>query len=112
MSKLAVQMERQEDLAIIDLKGYLSGSSGEPLEDAFRQGADAQRFLVLFQKKDFINSAGLAILFDLVLAAKEQGKQVRVVHPSRHFLKVFRIMGLSGDVDLFETREQALNDWR
>jgi len=111
MSKLNVQMERQDDLAIVELQGYLSASSADPLEDAFRQIDDAKMILVIFQAKDFINSAGLAVLFDLVLTGKEEGKQVRIVHPSKHFLKVFHIMGLSSDIEIFETKEQALHSW-
>ena len=111
MARLEVTTERRQELAVIELRGYLSAAAAAPLEAAFEQAADAAKILVVFQEQDFINSAGLAVLFDLVLAAKERGREARIVHPSRHFLKVFRIMGLSQDIGIFSTREQALEGW-
>ena len=58
-------------------------------------------------EKCFINSTGLAILFELILPLKDQGKDVRIVHPSPHFRKVFDIVGLSGDVPVFESEDAA-----
>jgi len=51
------------------------------------------------------------VLFDLIFPLKDQGKQFRVVHPSKHFRKVFDIVGLSKDVDVFESEEKAMSDW-
>jgi len=53
----------------------------------------------------------LAVLFDLILPAKEQGRQFRVVHPAKHFRKVFDIVGMSQDVEVFEGEEQAIVGW-
>ena len=51
----------------------------------------------------------MAVLFDLVLPLKEQGVDVRVVHPSAHFRKVFDIIGLSKDVDVYASPEEAVS---
>ena len=66
---------------------------------------------LVFAEKAFINSAGLAVLFDLILPAKDQGRQFRVVHPAKHFRKVFDIVGMSKDVEVFEGEEQAVVGW-
>jgi len=77
------------------------------MEAAFAQVADAQKVLVVFAEDAFINSTGIAILFDLALPLKDQGRDVRIVHPSQHFRKVFDIVGLSRDVGIFESEEDA-----
>ena len=69
----------------------------------YRQASDAPEILVAFDEKCFINSTGLAILFECILPLKDQGKDVRIVHPSARFRKVFDIVGLSRDVPVFES---------
>jgi len=111
MIEVTVTVEPKESLPVIHLDGYLSSESAAPLEEAFQQAADAEKVLLVFAEKAFINSAGLAVLFDLVLPAKEQGRQFRVVHPAKHFRKVFDIVGMSKDVEVFEAEEQAITGW-
>jgi len=111
MSTLTAEVEHREDVSVIQLSGYLSSEVAGPLEDAFVQIADYSKVLLVFQEKDFINSAGLAVLFDLIFPLKEKGKEFRIVHPSKHFRKVFDIIGLSKDVDVFESEEQAMEGW-
>ena len=95
------------DQAAIHISGYISNDAADPLEIAFKEAADAAKLLVVFDEKCFINSVGIAILLDLILPLKDEGKDVRIVHPSQHFRKVFDIVGLSGDVPVFESEEAA-----
>lgn len=50
-------------------------------------------------------------MFDLIFPLQEKGKQVCVVHPSPHFRKVFDIVGMSQDVEVFESEELAVAGW-
>ena len=92
----------------IHIGGYISNDAAEPLETAFQQASGAPKILVIFDEKCFINSTGLAILFELILPLKDEGKDVRIVHPSAHFRKVFDIVGLSRDVPVFVSEAQAI----
>ena len=58
-----------------------------------------------------ITSAGIAVLFDLIMTAEEQGQEVRIVQPMAHFRKVFDLVGLSRDVEVFEGEEEAVSGW-
>ena len=111
MAELQGETTHQEGITVIRLSGYLSSESAGPLETAFAQVGAAEKVVVVFQQKDFINSAGLAVLFDWILPAQEQGKQVRLVHPAKHFRKVFDIVGLSKDVEAYAAEEEALVGW-
>ena len=95
------------DQAAIHIDGYISTDAADPLETAFQEASGAPKLLVIFDQKCFINSTGLAILFELILPLKDQGKDVRIVHPSKHFRKVFDIVGLSKDVPVFESEGVA-----
>ncbi len=111
MSALTAQVRQQGEVSIIQLIGYLSSEAADTVEGAFQQVRDAEKVLLVFQEKDFITSAGLAVVFDCILPLQEQGRQVRIVQPSKHFRKVFDIVGLSKDVEVFESEEQALGGW-
>jgi hypothetical protein len=43
-------------------------------------------------------------MFEHILAGIEQGKEYRVVHPAPHFRKVFDIVELSADVEVFAAK--------
>ena len=110
-SSLTTRVAQQGDISVIGLEGYLAATGGEVLEKAFGEVADSEKVLLVFGGDDFINSAGLAVLFDLILPAKEKGVQFRIVHPAQHFRKVFEIVGLSKDVGVFPEEREALADW-
>ena len=110
-SSLTTRVVQQGDVAVVGLEGYLSASGGEVLEKALGEVADSEKVLLVFGVGDFINSAGLAVLFDLILPAMETGVQFRIVHPAQHFRKIFEIVGLSKDVGVFLEEREALADW-
>jgi anti-anti-sigma factor len=80
------------------------------LAAAFDQAA-ADKILLVFEAKTLISSAGLAVLFDLILPVQEKGAQVRIVEPAAHFRRVFKMVGLSKEVDVFEEEVQAVVGW-
>ena len=111
MTELTAQVQHQEDIATIHLAGYLSSENAQSLDEAFAQVGEAPKILLVFREQDMISSAGLAVLFDLILPLQEKGKQVRIAEPAAHFRKVFDIVGLSKDVDVFESEAQAVAGW-
>ena len=110
MSTLTAEVQHREGVSVISLSGYLSSEVAGPLEDAFLRIADYDKVVLTFHEKDFINSAGLAVLFDLIFPLQKKGKEFRIAHSSKHFRKVFDIVGLSKGVDVFESEEQAIVD--
>ena len=111
MAELTSTTEKQPNHTTIHISGYLSGDHTESLETAFTELGDVNQVLLDFDEKCFINSAGLAVLFDLLLPLRDQGTEFRIVHPAPHFRKVFDIVGLSKDVGVFEAEGVAVADW-
>ncbi|MFC1526911.1 STAS domain-containing protein [Candidatus Latescibacterota bacterium] len=91
--------------ATISISGYISSDADEALASAFSEAQSADRILISFAEGSFLNSVGIAVLLDLILPLKDQGKHLRIVHPSKHFRKVFDIVGLSRDVPVFESAD-------
>ncbi len=111
MKGLTAEVQHQDDRCSIHLAGYLSSDLAQPLEEAFVEAADYDKILLVFAEKTFVNSAGLAVLFGLIFPLQEKGKQVRIAEPTAHFRKVFDIVGLSKDVEIFESEELAVVGW-
>ncbi len=111
MSTFTAQVKHREGVSAIHLAGYLSAEAADVVEEALQQVADAGKVLLVFQEEGHINSAGLVMLFDLIMPLLSQGKKVRIAHPAKHFRRVLHIMGLSKYVEVFETEEQAIAGW-
>jgi anti-anti-sigma factor len=109
-TKPTAAVTHEADHSTVRIGGYISTDAADPLETAFQQTSDALKILVVFDEKCFINSTGLAILFELILPLKDEGTDVRIVHPSQHFRKVFDIVGLSKDVPVFAAEDRALGN--
>lgn len=98
------------DVAILSVKGYVSATTGEKLEEAYEKASTsgAHKLLFHFHEKDsYLNTGGMGIL--IVIAAKSREKQqtIRVV-VNEHFRKIFDWMGLTKYVTVFSTEEEAL----
>ena len=111
MTELTAEIREAGTAAVIQVGGYVSGDGSDALQAAFVQTADSDRIVLSFGERDFINSAGLAVLFDLILPRKAKGVEFRIAHPAKHFRKVFEIVGLSKDVGVFESEDEALKGW-
>ena len=72
MAELTATVDKQPTQTTIRISGYLSAEHAESLETAFAE-LDSKKVLLDFDQKCFINSAGLAVLFDLLLPLRDQG---------------------------------------
>ena len=111
MAELTSTVEKRPNHTTIHISGYLSGDHAESLETAVAELGNGKKVLLDFDEKCFINSAGLAVLFDLLLPLRDQGTEFRIVLPAPHFHEVFDIVGLSKDVGVCEAEGAAVSGW-
>ena len=104
---LTAETTRAGDRATVSIAGYVSTDAADALTAAFAGAHDAAKIVISFAEDSFLNSVGIAILLDLILPLKDEGKDLRIVHPSKHFRRVFQIVGLSRDVPVFESQATA-----
>ena len=108
MIELTAKVTNTPDHTEVRIAGYLSSDSADRLDEAMQEVGDAKKVVLIFDEKCFINSTGLSAMFEHILPGIEQGKTYRVVHPAPHFRKVFDIVGLSADVEVFADEASAL----
>jgi anti-sigma B factor antagonist len=90
-------MTSEEDEAVMSLYEELKGDS--PL----------LRLFFNFNKTNYINSAGIATLINIIQDMNDQRGKVSFIGLSNHFLKVMDIVGISDFVDIYDTNEKALS---
>lgn len=97
----AVDVEDSPESAILSIKGSVTAGSEPFLTRAFERACafGRARVLLRFDESASANGAGLALLIQLLLAAKERGQRVGLDCASESFRKVFAIVGISKLLD-------------
>ncbi len=105
MAELTATVEKQPNQTTIRISGYLSGDHAESLETAFAE-LDSKKVLLDFDEKCFINSAGLAVLFDLLLPLRVRAQSFASCIRPRSHLDMERC-GLHLDAERTENRKSG-----
>ena len=98
--------------AIIDLEGDVTTFSDEEIDRAYQSVLDigGKRILLNFDKVNYINSAGIGILINLILAAKEKNFELGIYGISPHFKKIFSMVGITKYAEVFQDEMEALGN--
>ncbi len=99
-----VGVEEREDAAMLTIRGSVTARSEPFLAQAMeRARALAKPRIVLhFEENASTNGAGLALLTQLLLDARERGEKVTIAGLSENFRKVFEVVGIAKLVDAYE----------
>jgi len=110
--EIEINLEKQGDVTIFDIKGDVTAFS-EPFfnkayQDANDQGTD--KILLKFTENAYINSGGIAILIQLLAQTKRNDQQITITGLSSHFKKIFNMVGITKFAKIYNTVEEAVND--
>ncbi len=96
-------------LALLTFQGELTGSAEDALTQAYQKLALARatNILLQFHEKDYLNSAGIALLIALVSQARKEKRQVGVFGLSNHFQKIFDMIGLTDYLTIYQGEAEA-----
>jgi len=92
----------RNNVGIIELVGEMF----ENFQKLEKEGL--KKFLLKFNEASYINSSGLAIVISLVSEGKKKKQKIAASGLSKHFQKVFDVIGLTDYMDIFATEEEAL----
>ena len=108
-----VQVTRRDrpEFAVLELRGAVTGAADQPLLDAYRSAstspANGGDVLLLFAQVEHLDSAGIAILIEMLTEARQAGRRVLVAGLSSHYRKIFDLMGLPQFAPVFDTEDDA-----
>ncbi len=100
-----IRVHEGSDIATIEILGDLTASAAKDMDAAQQEACNynPSSILVKFDGKGRINSAGIAILINLVIDSREQGCKVYLTGVSQHFRKIFGLVGLTKYAEIVES---------
>lgn len=100
----------QKKTLIIELNGDITDSCEETIF-AIYESHSASKFenLILdFSSVHYINSAGIAVLINLVTKTRQKEQHLIITNPSEYFLKIFTMIGLTRYSNIHKSIDEAL----
>ncbi len=67
----------------------------------------ARRILLDFSKVDYLNSSGIALIIQMMIAASKKGQKIVTFGLTPHFIKVFTMVGMTKYTSLHPDEKTA-----
>jgi len=109
-----ITLARLGAVTIFNVKGDLTAFSEPLFNDAYKQaiGQETKKILFNFNRNAYINSAGIAILIQIISQSIKRNHRIGIIGLSKHFIKIFNMLGItkfSKIHDNLQTAIEALN---
>ena len=101
-----IRVHKDNSISTIEILGDFMASAQKDMDAAQQAcGDNPSSILVKFDDVSRINSAGIAILINLVMDSRERGCKVYLSGMSQHFRKIFGMVGLTKYAEIVESVE-------
>lgn len=104
-----IEVSESNGVATIAILGDLTVNADKDMDKAYQEarGYNPKEIVLKFDGKSRINSAGIAVVITLVMAGREDECPVRITGVSKHFLKIFELVGLTKYTTVTGIEEEA-----
>ena len=104
-----INIHGDNELVTIEVLGDLTASAEKAMNDAYQKayGHNTNNILLKFDSKNRINSAGIAIVINLVIGSREKGCKIFITGVSKHFQKIFNLVGLTKYTTIVDSEEEV-----
>jgi anti-anti-sigma factor len=105
-----VHVRRQPRAAIIELLGEINAAAEVKLNEAYAQAEQDNPELILlnFERVDYINSTGIALVVGLLARARKGKRRLVACGLSPHYREIFEITRLVDYMPVFSDEATAL----
>jgi anti-anti-sigma factor len=110
-SELQATVRERDGVAVIDLTGDLNSSAEDALNEAYAvaAGSGAGSIVLNFERADYINSTGIALIVGILAQARANQMQVQAFGLSDHYREIFEITRLSDFMTITDNEERAVS---
>jgi anti-anti-sigma factor len=110
-SDLRGAVRERDGVAVIDLVGDINASAEQALNDAYARATATRPGSVAlnFERADYINSTGIALIVGLLAQARTHGIEVRAFGLSDHYREIFEITRLADFMTITDNEERAVS---
>ena len=104
-----VTVREDNELTTIEVMGNLTAAAEDAMDTAYQKAChhNTRKILTKFDEQSRINSAGIAIMIDLVMESREKGIQIFVTGLSNQNQKIFELVGLTKYVTVVMSEEEV-----
>jgi len=106
-----ISYEIVENIPILVIEGDMTSEADSDVMKTYkkiREKHAPKNLIINFERTNYINSAGIATLINMIQDIGDSGGRISFVGLSNHFLKVMDIVGISDFVDIYNTDYDAL----
>jgi len=104
-----INIHEDNELVTIEVLGDLTASAEKAVDDAYQKacGYTPRNILLKFDGKSRINSAGIATIINMVTESQGKDCDIFVTGLSKHFQKIFELVGLTKYTTLVDSEEEV-----
>ena len=108
---LEASVRQERGGTVLDLRGEINGFAQEALNTAYAEAEakDPGAILLNFEGVDYIDSAGIVLIGNLLAKARASKRRLLAYGLSDHYVEIFDITRLSDFVSIFPNEESALS---
>lgn len=105
-----IRVSDEGETVMISLQGDLTASSEKAMEQAYEKACSygPKSILLKFDGKSRINSAGIALVINLVIESQDKDCRIFITGVSQHFRKIFELVGLTRYTTLIDSADEVL----
>ena len=109
---LEAEVRQERGGVILDLRGEINGFAQEALDAAYAEAdaKDTKTILLNFERVDYINSTGIALIVGLLAKARASHKRLLAFGLSDHYVEIFEITRLSDFMSVFPDEQSAVQE--
>ena len=109
---LEAEVRQERGGVVLDLRGEINGFAQEALDAAYAEAdaKDTKTILLNFERVDYINSTGIALIVGLLAKARASHKRLLAFGLSDHYVEIFEITRLSDFMSVFPDEESAMRE--
>jgi anti-anti-sigma factor len=110
-SELQATVRERAGVAVIDLAGDLNSSAEGALNEAYAQATSsgADSVVLNFERAEYINSTGIALIVGLLAQARANQVQVTAFGLTDHYREIFEITRLADFMTITDDEDRAVS---
>ena|SRR5215212_3505193 len=107
---LDTSVRQEPSIAVIDLTGEINGFAREALDAAYAEAesSDPEAILLNFERIDYINSTGIALIVGLLARSRASKRRLLTCNLSEHYVEIFNITRLCDFMSVLPDEESAI----
>ena len=102
-----------DSIGVIDIQGEVTGAAESVFMEAYRSltSRDVDTIILNFKNMEYMNSSGIGLLVTLFIRASKNNHKLAAVELRSHFRRVFGLTRLQDVVPVFDTEQDAIENF-